>query len=113
VEEVRRLDGVEPGWREELVRLEADLPEPTGKSRSLALEMDGGGATALSLHVFRRRPWPLYVDEVRLAADLLPAVPLPAASRLPSTDARTFERRRCVLYPQKGGRTGSTNGGIP
>ncbi len=99
VGEVRRCDGVEPGWREELVRLAEGLPEPAGTSRSLVLEMDGGGATALSLHAFRRRPWPLYVDEVRLAAELLPAADLVAASRLPSTDLRTFERQRCVLWP--------------
>lgn len=99
VGEAGRCDGVEPGWREELARLAEGLPEPAGAARSLVLEMDGGGSTALSLHVFRRRPWPLRVDGVRLAAELLPALDLPAASTLPSTDARTFERGSCVLWP--------------
>lgn len=99
VEEAGRCDGVEPGWREELTQLAAGLPEPAGASSSLSLEMDGGGSTALSLHVFRRRPWPLEVDRVRLAAGLLPSLDLPAVSRLPSTDARTFERGTCVLWP--------------
>ena len=85
LEEVRRWRGVDAGWKEALLAASGSV-ERRGPTGFLQLEIDTVPALALSLHTFRRRPWPTLwpLVEVREAAahrlDLPPATTLPATS---------------------------------
>lgn len=103
---LRRWPEVDPGWKEELVRRFPSPSERRGPTGRLGLEIDADPPLSLSLHTFRRRPfpveWPLV--QVRLAAlprlDLLPATTLPgpafdvicAASRRSSDEQAMLNR---------------------
>jgi O-antigen ligase len=80
---LRRWPEVDPGWKEELVRRFPSPSERRGPMARLGLEIDTDPPLALSLHTFRRRPfpveWPLV--QVRLAA--LARLDLPPATTLP------------------------------
>ncbi len=95
--EIVRLDGVERGWLEELAGTLERVRGAAGRTRRLVLEMDGEGATGLSLHAFRRLPWPAYLDEVSVFADPLPEIGMPAATRLRTTAADVFMEPDCGL----------------
>ena len=61
------------------------------------VEMDGEGATGLSLHAFRRLPWPAYLDEVSVFAEPLPEIGMDAATRLRTTAPEVFTEPNCGL----------------
>ncbi len=91
-------EGVERSWRRAFEEQAAVSAGAGGPTRRLVLEMDGEGATAFSLHAFRRMPWPAYLVEVTLSAELVHEIDLVAATRLRSTDARIFDRQHCGLF---------------
>ncbi len=91
VEEVRRWPGVDAGWKEAFL---AALPEPGERGRAgtahLQLEIDTVPDLALSLHTFRRRPFPAAWPLVQLRLGPLAKLDLPAATTLRGTPAGTF-----------------------
>ncbi len=87
--------GIEQGWRWALYESWLRLIElsPSGavdEAPRLALAMDGEGAEALSLHLFRRRPWPAELAAIELDPQRLAEARQVAASGLPSTSAALF-----------------------
>lgn len=93
--ELSRLEALDPAWTARLARVLARGPSSPGPARRLALEMDAEGATSLSLHAFRRSPWPARIDEVRVLSERLPDLEAPAKS--PTTDAILFRADGCLL----------------
>jgi hypothetical protein len=93
VEEVRRWPGVDMGWKEAFL---ASLPAPAqrrgrhGDTARLQLEIDTTPDLALSLHTFRRRPFPAQWPLVQLRMAPLERLRLPPATTLRGTPARTF-----------------------
>jgi hypothetical protein len=88
-------DGVDRGWLEAL-RIQASKRLPRGGSRqALVVRADTDFATALSLHVFQRRPWPWRLASVAVDVEALANVSLVPASVLPSTARRTFDPHAC------------------
>jgi hypothetical protein len=102
VEEVRRWPGVDMGWKEAFL---ASLPSPAerrGETARLQLEIDTTPDLALSLHTFRRRPFPAQWPLVQLRMEPLEKLRLPPATTLRGTPAGTFNagcpsRRRSLL----------------
>lgn len=96
--EVATEAGVDPGWREAFlaaaVRTQAS---PAGSFSRLALEIDLVPAESFSLHLFRRRPWPLLWPLVPLEEEALQQLDLPAASALPTTSPRVFDVLTCSV----------------
>ena len=95
LDEVLAWDGVDPGWREELVRRvtgwRTDVREGTV---ALALR-DPGGAGSLLLRSFRRRPQGFRLAPVSLRHDLATQVPLPPATTLPTSSPAAFAGPGC------------------
>jgi hypothetical protein len=93
VEEVRRWPGVDAGWKESFL---ASLPPPAqrrghlGDTARLQLEIDTVPDLALSLHTFRRRPFPVAWPLVQLRIGPLAKLDLPPATTLRGTPAGTF-----------------------
>ncbi|MES1244039.1 MAG: O-antigen ligase family protein [Acidobacteriota bacterium] len=90
VEEVRRWPGVDAGWKETFL---ASLPAPgerRGVTGRLQLEIDTTPDLALSLHTFRRRPFPVQWPLVQLRTAPLAKLDLPPATTLRGTPAGTF-----------------------
>lgn len=86
LEEVRVWPGVEPEWRKALV---ASVPRGhQGPPGDLGLEIDTTPSLSLSLHTFRRRPWPLIWPLVTVTRDqsLVPPIPLLPSADLPGLD---------------------------
>ena len=63
----------------------------------MVLEIDGAGATSPTLHAFRRLPWPAYLDEVEVFAELLPFVTVEPAAERPETSRAVFAESPCSL----------------
>jgi hypothetical protein len=87
--------GIDEGWRAELVArvsaLEERPQEPLGRVDELALVFDKTPADSVSLHAFRRTPWPARLAYVPVAPDAAAALAdLPAATVLDGTDPRLF-----------------------
>jgi hypothetical protein len=82
--------GIDEGWRQaRLAGVEG--MEPGGPEVELALTLDRMPEASLSLHAFRRRPWPARVARVRLDSGAAAAfADLPPAVSQESTDARLF-----------------------
>jgi tetratricopeptide (TPR) repeat protein len=93
-EEVRRWPGVDMGWKEALVSSLPDIagerPERRGETARLQLEIDTVPDLALSLHTFRRRPFPAQWPLVQLRMAPLERLRLPPATTLRGTPAGTF-----------------------
>jgi hypothetical protein len=90
VEEVRRWPGVDAGWKETFL---SSLPGPSGRrgeTARLQLEIDTTPDLALSLHTFRRRPFPAQWPLVQLRMGPLARLLLPPATTLRGTPAGTF-----------------------
>jgi len=100
VREVNDVEGVEHSWRRALGVQAAVRAAAGGATRRLVLEMDADAATALSLHAFRRMPWPVYLAEVRLSAALVAEIDLVPAAKIRTTDPGVFDRQHCGLRPQ-------------
>jgi hypothetical protein len=93
--EVGARDGIDPGWREALLRAAGRLSPPSaeGERGWLALEIDPIPSLSLSLYAFRRKPWPLEWPLVEVRQAALAALDLPPASVLPISAAAAF---RCL-----------------
>src|SRR5262249_41932066 len=63
-----------------------------GASAWIGLAMDEDPALSVSLHVFRRRPWPATLAPVEVDRALATAIDLPAAVRLPAQGLEPAER---------------------
>lgn len=90
VEAVRRWPGVDAGWKETFL---ASLPTPAerhGETARLQLEIDATPDLALSLHTFRRHPFPVAWPLVPLRIEPLARLDLPPATSLRGTPADTF-----------------------
>jgi len=80
---LRKWPEVNPGWKESLM---AALPSPgerQGGTARLGLEIDTDPALALSLHTFRRRPFPVEWPLVQVRIKALARLDLPPATTLP------------------------------
>ncbi len=74
VDEIGRLDGVDAGWHAWLEQVLDARRASGGAVRHLALEMDGDVATSISLHAFRRRPWPVDLARIEIYESMLATV---------------------------------------
>lgn len=90
-------EGIDEGWREALrERVEGALaggPPPAEAAEAageLALVLDGTPEGSLSLHAFRRLPWPARLAPVPVGAAAAGFADLPPAVSLPGTDPRLF-----------------------
>lgn len=92
VDELRRWPGVDAGWKEALI---AALPTPEerrGPTGHVELEIDTEPSLALSLHTFRRRPFPVRWPLVQVRMAPLKRLEIPPATTLP-TSGSGFHRR--------------------
>lgn len=80
---LRRWPEVDPGWKEELVRRFPSSSERRGPMARLGLEIDTEPPLALSLHTFRRLPFPVEWPLVQVRLAPLPRLDLPPATTLP------------------------------
>jgi hypothetical protein len=80
---LRRWPEVDPGWKEELVRRFPSPSERRGPTGRMGLEIDTDPPRALSLHTFRRRPFPVEWPLVQVRLAPLPRLDLPPATTLP------------------------------
>lgn len=110
-EEQRRLalarvegwPGIDAGWKEELLRqaaaavpaADADGGGDTTQA-DLAAQIDTTPALAVSLHLFRRSPWPADVARIRVERAAVRKMRLPSAATLPTSTAAAFPRDRCA-----------------
>jgi O-antigen ligase len=98
--EVGAQRGIDPGWREALLRATLRRsPPPPGSLEDvergwLALEIDPIPSLSLSLYAFRRKPWPLEWPLVEVRQAALAGLDLPPASALETSAATAF---RCDL----------------
>lgn len=99
LEKVEGVEGVDALWRVEILERSEALGEtgPHSRTRSLALEMDTDNATSLSLHAFRRRPWPAEIDRARLVSEQIETASLVAATTLDTTNPTLFVKEGCGL----------------
>lgn len=92
--------GVPGPWLRELRTAAASRPE-AGRGdelRRLAYDVDGDAAVSLSLHAFRRTPWPARIAVVELRGDAIPPLAaLPPATALDATDPFLFKGDSCRL----------------
>ena len=106
--EVRRRilawPGLPPGWPESFEDLWQRLDWSNGAEGPprdvLSVDADARPAVSFSLFAFRRPPWPLSIGAVPLRRHRLDAIvahDLPAATRLPQTEAEPFWSSRCGL----------------
>jgi len=91
--EVAAYDGVDDGFRQAIV---VTRPPRSGRITVVRVTMDTEPATALSLHAFRRLPWPATLASVAVRRDGALAVGgLPTAGSMRSTLSEAFPSR-CV-----------------
>ncbi len=88
--------GIDAGWRRALLEEVERLPADDGSRDWLVLSVDQDPFYGLSLHAFRRRPWPARwpLVEVRLAA-VRALRRLPSAAVLPGTAPDVFSAAGC------------------
>ena len=96
VEALGQISGVEAGWRQALEEQYLNR-QIGGAPRQLALQMDARGATSISLHAFRRWPWPRTLERVGIAAFNLSELNLVAAARLETSEAGVFAAPYCGI----------------
>jgi hypothetical protein len=97
LETVRGWTGLDPGWRESLLAASRVASARQGPRARLALGFDTSPAVSLSLHGFRRRPWPASWPLIVLRQQALALLRLPPASSLPSTFLGAPPRPVCGL----------------
>lgn len=85
---------IDAGWRQRLVdsydRLLHESSEELIDVRQLALSMDSEASTSMSLHAFRRPPWPTVLVAVEVDGSVLRWLDLVSLSGLRETDPRLF-----------------------
>ena len=87
---VRNWPGVESGLREALseeLMLRSGSAEATGK---LVVLWDDPGEPSPSLHLFRRKPWPLEVLAITIDLDLAERINIPSAASHRGTERTAF-----------------------
>ncbi len=93
---IARWDEVDAGWRLAFADATAGMEaERHGAVAHLELGRERG-AQSLSLHLFRRRPWPAPLVRIPVRAGLLPRLALPPASTLPTTAPKAFSGKGCA-----------------
>lgn len=95
----RGWPGVDAGWRGTFAaRAAAAVPDPSATAElDLVVGIDGAVRTSLSLHQFRRPPWPGEVARFRLdEVAALAMADLPAAAALRIATPAAFPRQRCA-----------------
>jgi hypothetical protein len=89
--EVAAYDGVDDGFRQAIV---VTRPPRSGRIAAARVTMDADPTTALSLHAFRRLPWPATLASVTVRRDGAVAVAgLPTAGSMRSTRTEAFPSR--------------------
>ena len=103
LERLEHWPGVDAGWRSEMLKQAASaVPAPAEAGASaadeveLAAQIDTTPALAVSLHLFRRSPWPADVARIRVERAGVRKMQLPSAAALESSSADAFPRERCA-----------------
>lgn len=95
-------EGIDPGWREafeELARRADGAVEGNVDDEIAALSTwaDRDPATSMSLHSFRRTPWPWRLASIEVDVSVASAIDLPSAASLDTTARYVFEGEDCGL----------------
>ena len=96
--------GIDAGWRARCCKQAADAAptssapgSPAVDEVDLAAQIDTTPALAVSLHLFRRTPWPADVARIRVErAGVRRMMKLPTAAALRGSSAEAFPRDRCA-----------------
>jgi hypothetical protein len=96
LEEVRRWDGVDPGWKEALLASVPPPPDPGAERAWIALTLDTDPRESISVLLFRRRPWPMQWQVVPVRREALEHLRLPPATALATTAPSAFSPKVCV-----------------
>ncbi len=95
--------GIDAGWRVEMIQQAAGAaPQPlaagtpAGDEVELAAQIDTTPALAVSLHLFRRTPWPADVARIRVERAGVRRMKLPSAAAMRESSAAAFPRDRCA-----------------
>jgi hypothetical protein len=101
LEVVRGWTGVDPGWKESLLAaVPAALGPRQGAPLRLTLAWDTSPPLALSLHTFRRRPWPGSWPLVAVRPEPLARLTMPPAAALGYVFLGAPPRPVCGLGPR-------------
>ncbi|RMH17239.1 MAG: O-antigen ligase domain-containing protein [Acidobacteria bacterium] len=102
---LRATPGIDADWRDAIARLtSATWSRRSATTSLLELNLDAEAATSLSLHLFRRAPWPTTLDAIELDAEALARIDLGPASSLPGVDPQLFRDPDCALRDRQGTR---------
>ena len=100
---LERWPGIDAGWRAEMMKKAAGAAPgplapgaPAADEVELAAQIDSTPALAVSLHLFRRSPWPADVARIRLERAGVRRMKLPAAAAMRESAAAAFPRERCA-----------------
>ncbi len=103
---LRRVEswpGIDAGWKTELLKQAATAvpaadagPGGDATQADLAAQIDTTPALAVSLHLFRRSPWPADVARIRVERAAVRKMKLPSAATLPTSTAAAFPLDRCA-----------------
>jgi O-antigen ligase len=96
LEEVRRWDGVDPGWKEALLVSVPPSPSPGAERAWIALTLDTDPRESISVLLFRRRPWPTQWQVIPVRRAALERLRLPPATALTTTASSAFAAEVCV-----------------
>ena len=97
--------GIDAGWRVEMLKQAADAVLAPGAPGSpggavdeveLAAQIDTTPALAVSLHLFRRSPWPADVARIRVERAAVRRMKLPSAAAMHESSPAAFPRDRCA-----------------
>ena len=97
--------GIDAGWRVEMLKQAADAAPAPGSPGSpggavdeveLAAQIDTTPALAVSLHLFRRSPWPADVARIRVERAAVRRMKLPSAAAMHESSPAAFPRDRCA-----------------
>jgi O-antigen ligase len=95
--------GIDAGWRVEMMKQAAGAaPQPPrvgapgGDEVELAAQIDTTPALAVSLHLFRRSPWPADVARIRVERAGVRRMKVPSAAAMRESSAGAFPRGRCA-----------------
>lgn len=100
---LERWPGVDAGWRVELLK-QAGQATPTVSASDappvdevdLAAQIDTTPALAVSLHLFRRTPWPADVARIRVERAGVRRMRLPSAAAIEDSSPLAFPSDRCA-----------------
>ncbi len=95
--------GVDAGWRAEMLRLAGQVAPaspapgaPPGDEVELAAQIDTTPALSVSLHLFRRSPWPADVARIRVDRAGVRTMKLPSAAAIADSSPLAFPRDGCA-----------------